>query len=271
MSSKVFIIPVSAGKDSQAVLRWALERHDRKDCRVVHQFTGYDHPLTLEHLRYMERRYRVNIEFTRSEKYKDIFDFIRQAGYFPNALARGCTGRLKQYPFGAWLTREGFTTKGSALVYLGMRADESATRASKYGALKNSDIFSLTDISPSAYPETKFGQVQVCLPIVTWSTEKVFAFLAHHKDKVNPLYKKGHKRVGCYPCLLANNFEWEQASKDPTGQAHIKKLLKIEAEFKRDKNPRKFIKIHKTRDVATLLKTGKAEGNDADECGYCSI
>lgn len=262
-----FIVPVSGGKDSQVCLAWAVEHHDRKDLRVVHQFTGYDHPKTLRHMEYMSRRYRVTIEHTVSSKYKDVFDFIEKAGYFPSQVARGCTSRLKQEPFARWLESEGLM---NAHVYMGMRSDESAKRANKYGELAPEDIFTLPEIS-SEYP-AKFSSVTVSLPIVTWTTEEVFAYLAARHDKINPLYQQGHHRVGCYPCLLARNSEWEAAAKDPVGRQHIKKLLDIEEMFVRDKNPRKLIKIHPTRDVRGLYeRSAPLAPSDDAECGWCSI
>jgi 3'-phosphoadenosine 5'-phosphosulfate sulfotransferase (PAPS reductase)/FAD synthetase len=65
------------------------------------------------------------------------------------------------------------------------------------------------------------------------------------------LYAKGHKRVGCYPCLLANNNEWQMAAQDPVGRQNIKKLIAIEDKFILEKNPRKMIKIHPTEKCAS--------------------
>ena len=78
-----YIVPVSGGKDSQVCLAWALDYVPKKQLRVVHQNTGYDHPLTYKHLRYIAKRYGVKIEHTYSDKYEDIFDFIRKDRFFP--------------------------------------------------------------------------------------------------------------------------------------------------------------------------------------------
>lgn len=267
---KTIIVPVSGGKDSQVCARLAIQRFKREQLRFVHQRTGYDHPDTYAHLVYMEKRYKIKIEYTQSEKYKDVFDLIEKVGYFPGQVARGCTSRLKQHPFAKWLRDNKFTEPDSCLIYMGMRADESSKRGSKYGHLDDEDEFYLPDIS-SEYG-LEFRHVAVTLPIVTWTTEKVFNFLRGCGDKINPLYAKGHHRVGCYPCLLARNAEWEAAARDPIGREHIKRLLDIEQKFVDEKNPRKLIRIHPTRDVRALYgKNTPCAPNDDKECGWCSI
>ena len=44
-------------------------------------------------------------------------------------------------------------------------------------------------------------------PILRWSVEEVLAIHHRHGIEVNPLYKRGHDRVGCYPCIFANKEE----------------------------------------------------------------
>ena len=271
-SATTYIVPVSGGKDSQMVLAWALQYVPRTQLRCVHQNTGYDHPATYAHLRYMARRYGVHIEHTRSKKYTDIFDFIRKVGYFPSSVARGCTSRLKQRPFAQWLrTNFDLSKPGQVHIFMGMRADESRTRNDKYGEYDWDRELTLPDISGEYSNE--FRHVGVSLPIVGLSTEDVFSYLTKRGDKLNPLYAKGHSRVGCYPCLLARNSEWAIAAQDPVGRRHIQELVQIEDQFKAEKNPRKLIKIHPTRDVRSLLTRGEAAlGQDDDkECGWCSI
>lgn len=265
-----YIVPVSGGKDSQVCLAWALDYVPRNQLRVVHQNTGYDHPLTYKHMRYMAKRYDVKIEHTHSEKYDDVFDLIEKVGYFPGQVARACTSRLKQQPFAVWLrTKFDLITPGAIHIFMGMRADESQKRGAKYSDLDWDQTIYLPDIA-SEY-SNEFRHVEVSLPIVQMSTEQVFAFLQKRGDKLNPLYAKGHHRVGCYPCLLARNAEWEAAVRDPTGRQHVERLVQIEDKFLKEKNPRKLIKIHPTRDVRGLLEGSKLEESDDAVCGWCSI
>ncbi len=92
MNYQTIVVPVSGGKDSQLCLALALDTFPKEKIRAVHQSTGYDHPLTYDHLDWMESFYDIKIEYTKSDKYTDIFDLIEKQGYFPNNVARSCTG-----------------------------------------------------------------------------------------------------------------------------------------------------------------------------------
>lgn len=264
-----YIVPVSGGKDSQVCLAWALDYVPRTQLRIVHQNTGYDHPLTYKHLRYMARRYKVKIEHTYSDTYDDVFDLIEKVGYFPGQVARACTSRLKQYPFAAWLRSNFDLSPERVHIFMGMRADEGQKRNAKYGDLDWDQIIYLPDVA-SAYGH-EFRHVEVSLPIVQLTTAQVFDFLGKRGDKLNPLYAKGHHRVGCYPCLLARNAEWESAAHDPVGRQHMQRLVQIEDKFIAEKNPRKLTRIHPTRDVRGLLAGAALEDSDDAVCGWCSI
>ena len=272
MKYETIIVPVSGGKDSQLCLALALEQYPKEKLRVVHQSTGYDHPLTYKHLEWMEEFYGIKIEYTQSEKYKDVFDLIEKQQYFPNNVARSCTGELKQVPFGKWLVDNDFLRENACLIWMGMRANESSARSTKYGDLNNEDVFCLSDLS-GKYGK-KFKNVSVSLPIVSFTEEQVFAELAKRGHKVNELYAKGAARVGCFPCLLAKKADWEMAAHDETGRKHIQKLIELEDKFTADEtNKRKLIKIHDKRDIRHLLKTGSFSDkvDDSASCGWCSI
>lgn len=264
---KTLIVPISGGKDSQAVLRLAIETRGREGLRVVHQSTGYDHPKTYDHLAYMERRYEVKIEFTQSERFKDIFDFIEKDKHFPHGQKRSCTRALKQLPFKAWLRAEGLL---DAHILMGMRAAESSSRAARYGAKTDDEEFRLGDLA-KVYDVRYLDKVTLSLPIVHWSTKQVFAYLKSFGDELNPLYEQGFDRVGCFPCLLGKNKDWELAAQDAVGVENISRLLALE-EFLQSNNPTKSLKIHPTRDIRGLLASGKAlTAKDNEACGWCSI
>lgn len=267
----IIIVPVSGGKDSQVVLSLAKSAGHKLVC--VHQDTGYDHPATYQHLIDMEEFYGVKIERTHN-KHGGMFGFLEHARYFPNSAARGCTQRLKQEPFAEWITEKGYTAENSE-IWFGMRSGESANRADKYGTLTHDDVFTLGDIS-KFYVESKrriIGQIPCRMPIVDWDTDKVFSHLMAEGAPINPLYSKGHHRVGCYPCLLARKAEWQLAAKDPVGVEHLKKLIDLEDKWVSTGNPRKYIKVHRAWNVRDFLTGTTADLFDTNdqECGYCSI
>ena len=270
---KTTIVPISGGKDSQVVLSIALARVPREQIVCVHQDTGFDHPLTYKHVEEIERFYNVTIEHTTS-KHGDMFGFVEKVQYFPNSAARGCTRELKQEPFLRWLQAKGYNNENCE-IWFGMRSDESRDRTQKYGDLSVDDSFDLGDISGFYSSNKKLkesvGCIQTRLPIVTWTTEDVFAHLEAENAPLNPLYGKGHKRVGCYPCLLMRKSEWQLVANDPFGRQNLERLLKIEEKFKAEGNPRKYIKVHRVWDVQSFLDGADVRELTADECGWCSI
>ena len=263
------IAPVSGGKDSQLVLQKAILEFGVDNVIAVHQSTGYDHPLTNKHLVDMENFYKIKIHITKSEVYDDIFDLIEKVGYFPSSVAKSCTSRLKQQPFAKWL-RDNNLCSEEYVIWMGMRKDESAARGRKYSDWHEDLEITLSDFS-SEYKHSDFKKIKIRLPIVDLLEKEVFDEIKSIGAPINPLYAKGHQRVGCYPCLLSRASEWELAAQDSIGRENIKKLIKIEDKFLEEKNPRKLIKIHPTRDIRGLLSQGNLIDDDNSECGWCSI
>ena len=155
-----------------------------------------------------------------------------------------------------------------------MRADESSERASKYGGLSATDEFTLGDVA-SFYNKPshrRIATIPIKLPIVDWTTEQVFNHLRETGAPINPLYDRGHQRVGCYPCFLARKKEWELVGRDPHGRHTLTHLISLEEKWAREGNPRKFIKVHRRWDVRDFLsETPCVEEDVNDECGWCSI
>ena len=265
---KTIIVPVSGGKDSQMVLALACDKHGADNVRAVYQATGFDHPFTLTHLKYMSERYKVKVETSQSQRFKDIFELIKVMGFFPNSKARQCTKEFKLLAFQKWLRAN--KLMDNAHVYFGMRTDESAARAKKYTGFSPKDIFTLPDMSANYTP--RYKNITVSLPVVNWATAKIFSYLEKRGDKVNPLYARGHSRVGCYPCLVGNQTEWVLASKDKVGRKNIAKLIELEDYLAIHGDPRRSIKIHQTRDIRRLLETNSFDVADSDStsCATCS-
>jgi 3'-phosphoadenosine 5'-phosphosulfate sulfotransferase (PAPS reductase)/FAD synthetase len=214
------IVPVSGGKDSQACLKLAIERLGVANVEGVFCDTGFEHPNTYQHIDYMADYYNVNIHKISNGNMNET---LLKRKRFPHSLSRFCTSDLKITPM-----RDFLSTKKDSVVYYGMRAAESKQRDKKYGDLDSNELIKPNSLNVK-YPNYLHNENNIMfqLPIVHWSVENVFDYLSG--DKINPLYKGGFNRVGCFPCLIsgkkdnANSFNY-----DGFGKKQKRKIIEIE-------------------------------------------
>jgi len=174
-----YLISVSGGKDSTALLHWVLNLRDRKDIVAFYCDTGWEHPDTYKYLDYLEGRFNIKIE-----RLKPAYSFEElciKEKMIPSFATKFCTRVLKMETSNKFV--ESFN--GEVIVFTGVRRDESNNRSEEQ--------------SHKIVNKTKYIQ-----PLVYWSTQKVYDYLKDNDIKLNPLYKKGFSRVGCYPCIFAN-------------------------------------------------------------------
>lgn len=108
---------------------------------------------------------------------------IKHRAGFPARMQRWCTKELKIEPLRKYHDALGEDT----VSVVGVRAAESESR---------SKMIEVED-------EAQWGG-WMWRPILRWTIEDVLAIHHRHGIEVNPLYKRGHDRVGCYPCVYAN-------------------------------------------------------------------
>lgn len=271
----IYVVPVSGGKDSQCVLSKTVKKHGPENVVAVHHYTGIDHPVTMEHMDWMQGHYGVRIEHTANRKYKDMWELLDKRNAIPSRVGRFCTDELKIQAFNQWLDAR--DDLADLIVLLGMRAGESAPRAEKYSGFEEDELFSLRDLNPKRVP-VRLAVVRVGLPIVNMSTNEVFDYLKAHGEKVNPLYAKGHARVGCYPCILAGKRDYRLAARDPIGRETIVTLANFKdllVKAKKIDKPEMLIE-HDLDDILAHANNDPfgfyAEDDDAGAgCQWCAM
>ncbi|MBF0138496.1 MAG: phosphoadenosine phosphosulfate reductase family protein [Magnetococcales bacterium] len=213
----IYVLNVSGGKDSTAMLLWAMER----DMTFLPVFadTGNEHRITLEYIdrlpemtgcpeivrvrsdfaeAFQGRRRRLPDKWRKDGVPQDridealsnlhpsgnpFLDLCVLKGRFPSTRARFCSQILKheaihEYVILPWLDR-GWET----VSMLGIRAEESPSRA---GMLR------IEDLGDGRW---------VFRPLLDWTVGDVFAIHRRHGVDPNPLYRLGCSRVGCMPCI----------------------------------------------------------------------
>jgi phosphoadenosine phosphosulfate reductase len=186
-----FHVGFSGGKDSQAVLE--LVKMAGVKYRAVYSVTTND---PADNVRFIKQHY-PDVEFSVPEK--SYFQLIAQKGV-PTMFNRWCCALFKE-------------TAGVGYVVLtGVRKEESRKRAAyeEVGKWSRSkDEKGRVDLDKMEANEFRCvgGKDKFMVyPILEWTEEDVWEFIALRRLPVNPCYKT-HKRVGCVFCPFARPKE----------------------------------------------------------------
>lgn len=215
-----YIASVSGGKDSVAMWLWA--RRNALDPVPVYQDTKWEWDKHYQHLDMLER---LISPLTRIAGPKSFCDLVLQKGGFPSRVRKWCTEELKLKPFRTWLDKFRDSTGDDVTVMVGVRREESASRAE--------------------LPEREWSDFYDCAlwrPILDWTVNDVI--LEHKRAGVpmHPLYHLGANRVGCFPCVGAGKVELALVAEiAPEKIAQIRELETVTGQtmFTRDRRVEK--------------------------------
>ncbi len=194
------IASVSGGKDSTALIL-AL-REAGIGARYVFADTGWEAPETYEYIRYLRKTLGIVIDVVAvnddpHEGYSAMVERIRHRAVFPGRMQRWCTLELKIEPLRRYHDRLIEMTGVETVSAMGVRAAESEARAK------------MVEWEDEPEGPRSWGGY-IWRPQLQWTVEDVLTIHNRHGVKVNPLYQRGHNRVGCYPCiaLIAEHAPW---------------------------------------------------------------
>ncbi len=189
------------GETPQAVLRWAVEMfHPRltmatafgaEGCCLIHMLaeiepgvrifnldTGYQFPETLELRERIRERYGIEVELIQPDLSVAEYEAKHQGPLYVRQPDRCCHDR-KIVPLRRAIA--GYEAWVSAI-----RRDQTTYRAAA---------------KPVQW-DAKFGLFKVN-PLLNWTHEDVWAFIAEHDVPYNPLHDRNYPSIGCWPCTRA--------------------------------------------------------------------
>ena len=226
-------VAISGGKDSTATLLLAVEKFGKDNVVGIFTDTGFEHSLTYKYLKYLESTLKIKIIKIKSKKWKDLPTLIKAKKRFPSIVYRFCTSHLKQIPMAEFLCNR----KEIKELWFGIRTEESRNRKKKYQNISPKDTWNYRDWIKVSCGDVrknireKLVHISCRFPILSWTEKEVFDYLEQKKIKPNPLYLRGFKRVGCFPCILARLKELELCWQDKEGKRNILLLAKIEEDL----------------------------------------
>jgi len=207
------IVTFSGGKDSLAALLWTRE-HITKNFTTVFCDTGWEHPLTYEYIHRIADKLHLDLVTLKSKKYDGMVDLARQHKKWPSPRFRMCTGELKVRPMIDYLLDD---VRDNVLIIQGIRGAESPARAKMskqctyfkyyfepYGYTKNGKPKKHTYRGKDVRAFRAQFSDDLLRPVFDWSAQQVIDYILTAGLEPNPLYKMGYKRVGCWPCVMAN-------------------------------------------------------------------
>lgn len=252
------IVPISGGKDSQACLKLAIQKHGNERVAGLFCDTQWEHPETYKHVAHMESLYQVKIyKVTGGSVPEKVLKYQR----FPVLGQRFCTDELKMRETKMFL-KTFAEEQGPCEVWYGMRSSESPARRKRYSEILDTDLYQPHEVFPGKYPKYlgKLG-IRFMMPILNWSTAEVLDFL---DGAENPLYKMGFDRVGCFPCLAASDRQKEKVFVfDDFGKEQYKKVLWLEQETGKS--------VYTTQSARSRRDQLELEGMEGNGCSICSI
>ena len=208
------LVCFSGGKDSQACLIKAVKDYGIKHITAVFCDTGWEHPITYEHINYVCKDLGVQLVTLRNEKIGSFQNLCRQMKCFPVSSRRSCTFKLKVVPMIDYIV----SNDESYIIIQGIRAKESAQRAQMEPECSFFKEYFQESIKKLYHKKAvmkwcKTHDASVLRPIFDWTAQEVIDYIKENGQEPNPLYKRGASRVGCFPCIMSNS-EIKLLSKD---------------------------------------------------------
>lgn len=259
------IVQYSGGKDSTALLIWAVNKYGAENVEVMFCDTGWEAKETYDYISYVFDSLGVNNRtlILKNKKYeRGMIDLAIKRGRFPSSMARFCTQELKVIPAIDYI----LSLDESVTIYQGIRKDESEKR-SHMNAIDDYFLHYITPYGKDKNGKDKYHTYRraevltwlekhsaiVSRPLFTMTAEQVFDMHKRAGIEPNPLYKQGFSRVGCFPCIMCTKSEIKIiADRFPE---RIQELVDAEAETKSTFFPPEYIP-ERFRSTRTTTKSG---------------
>ena len=232
-NTDIFVTSFSGGKDSQVVLDLVSRVIPAEDFVVVYSDTGYELPTSLELYKTTEHYYKEkypDLKFYIAKNHDSVLNYWDKLGT-PSRIHRWCCAIMKSAPLSRLLKEiTGLEKQPKAMLFDGVRAEESVSRSSRARIGKN----------------VKHNNMINVRPILEWNAIEVYLYLLLNNLPLNEAYRKGLSRVGCVICPYSSGW-----SEDLCGKLFPKTIEPFISKIKED------LERNNVSGVDNYIKLGK--------------
>ena len=240
LKSKIdfFVCSFSGGKDSQVILDLVTRVIPEKDLVVIYSDTGYELPPSLELYEEVKEFYHKqypDLRFFTSKNKQPLMYYWDKMGA-PSRVLRWCCSIMKSAPLAVLLKElNGGEKQPSAILFDGVRAEESVNRAGRSRIGKNAKHNNIINISP----------------ILDWNATETYLYILLKGLPFNKAYRQGFSRVGCVICPYSSKWSENIASKIyPDSINPFIDAIRVSLEDAKTTGVENYIKIGKWKERA---------------------
>lgn len=232
-NTDIFVTSFSGGKDSQVVLDLVSRVVPAEDFVVIYSDTGYELPPSLNLYDKVKEYYNEkypNLRFYTAKNHQPVLHYWDEIGT-PSRIHRWCCSIMKSAPLSKLLKEiVGNGKQPNAILFDGVRAEESPSRSSRSRIGKN----------------VKHNKIINVSPILEWNATEIYLYLLLNGLPTNEAYRKGLSRVGCVICPYSSSW-----SEDLCGQLYPETLAPFINKI------REGLERNKTAGVENYIRTGR--------------
>lgn len=232
-NTDIFITSFSGGKDSQVVLDLVSRVIPSDDFVVIYSDTGYELPPSLKLYEEVKAFYiekYPNLKFYTAKNHQPVLYYWDEIGT-PSRIHRWCCSIMKSAPLSKLLKEiVGKGKQPNAILFDGVRAEESPTRSNRSRIGKN----------------VKHNKIINVSPILEWSAIEIYLYILLNNLPINEAYRRGLSRVGCVICPYSSSW-----SEDLCGQLYSETLNPFVNKI------REGLERAKTAGIDNYIRTGR--------------
>lgn len=235
--NKPIVICYSGGKDSDVLLDIAIKTLKPNDFRVLNSHTTLDAPETVYYIREKFAQLRaagIDCEISYpmyKGKRTSFWRICQHKKMLPTRITRFCCAILKEVSTPKQIAvvgvRESESKNREGRGEFGLRADRNTVKSAQHVNAMiefDQDQNNHSSFECEIIKGAKKNKAMVSNPIYKFTERDIWDYIHENKMKVNPLYAKGYKRVGCVGCPMAGKNRKKEFAEYPAYKTNFIKL-----------------------------------------------